>query len=199
MSLENAPDDVAQAFNACTPKQRALAIALAKGMGREEAMLEAGYSKLQAHKLEPRVIDHPRVVKVANWLGGQAVAREVDKVERAIDRMADIALFDIKDTFGADGKMLPPNEWPDAARAAFAGFDGNGMPKFWSPREAADTLFKVKGRYAEADKPAKQFVVGVVIVPQKAEGGSQQVLEAMPVEMAPLAALDAPRTFQVKA
>ena len=25
----NAPDDVAQAFNACTPKQRALALALA--------------------------------------------------------------------------------------------------------------------------------------------------------------------------
>ena len=164
MSLENAPDDVAQAFNACTPKQRALAIALAKGMGREEAMLEAGYSKLQAHKLEPRVIDHPRVVKVANWLGGQALAREVDKVERAIDRMADIALFDIKDTFGPDGKMLPVNEWPEAARKAFSGFDGNGNPKFWSPIDAAEKLFKVKGAMAP-DKLEVNLVTSFKIAP----------------------------------
>lgn len=145
----NAPDDVAQAFNACTPKQRALAIALAKGMGREEAMLEAGYSKLQSHKLEPRVIDHPRVVKIATWLGAQAIAKEADKVELAIDRMADIATFDIKDTFGPDGKMLPVNEWPAAARKAFSGFDSQGMPKFWSPIDAAEKLFKVKGKYTD--------------------------------------------------
>lgn len=149
MSLENAPDDVAQAFNACTPRQRALAIALAKGMGREDAMLEAGYSKVQAHKTPAEVLDHPRVVKIATWLGAQAIAKEADKVELAIDRMADIATFDIKDTFGPDGKMLPVNEWPEAARKAFSGFDGNGNPKFWSPIEAAEKLFKVKGKYAD--------------------------------------------------
>lgn len=145
----NAPDDVAQAFNACTPKQRALALALAKGMGREEAMLEAGYSKNQAHKLEPRVIDHPRVVKVATWLGAQAIAKEADKVERAIEKVADIATFDVKDTYGPDGEMLPPNKWPAAARAAFSGFDAQGKPKFWSPIDAAEKLFKVKGKYTD--------------------------------------------------
>lgn len=145
----NAPDDVAQAFNACTPKQRALALALAKGMGREEAMLEAGYSRKQAHKLEPRVIDHPRVVKVATWLGAQAIAKEADKVERAIEKVADIATFDVKDTYGPDGEMLPPNKWPAAARAAFSGFDAQGKPKFWSPIDAAEKLFKVKGKYTD--------------------------------------------------
>lgn len=145
----NAPDDVAQAFNACTPKQRALALALAKGMGREEAMLEAGYSKNQAHKLEPRVIDHPRVVKVATWLGAQAIAKEAGKVERAIEKVADIATFDVKDTYGPDGEMLPPNKWPAAARAAFSGFDAQGKPKFWSPIDAAEKLFKVKGKYTD--------------------------------------------------
>ena len=142
----NAPDDVAQAFNACTPKQRALAIALAKGMGREEAMLAAGYAKNQARKCE--ACDHPRVVKVATWLGGQAIAKEADKVERAIEKVADIATFDVKDTYGPDGEMLPPNKWPAAARAAFSGFDAQGKPKFWSPIDAAEKLFKVKGTYA---------------------------------------------------
>lgn len=142
----NAPDDIAQAYIACTDKQRALAIALASGMGKEEAMLAAGYSKNQARKCE--AADHPRVVKVATWLGGQAIAKEADKVERAIEKVADIATFDVKDTYGPDGKMLPPNEWPAAARAAFSGFDAQGNPKFWSPIDAAEKLFKVRGTYA---------------------------------------------------
>lgn len=143
----NAPDDIAQAYIACTDKQRALAIALASGMGKEEAMLAAGYSKNQARKCE--AADHPRVVKVATWLGGQAIAKEADKVERAIEKVADIATFDVKDTYGPDGKMLPPNEWPAAARAAFSGFDAQGNPKFWSPIDAAEKLFKVKGKYTD--------------------------------------------------
>lgn len=143
----NAPDDIAQAYIACTDKQRALAIALASGMGKEEAMLAAGYSKNQARKCE--AADHPRVVKVATWLGGQAIAKEADKVERAIEKVADIATFDVKDTYGPDGEMLPPNKWPDAARAAFSGFDAQGKPKFWSPIDAAEKLFKVKGKYTD--------------------------------------------------
>lgn len=152
MSLENAPDDVAQAFNACTPKQRALAIALAQGMDKRDAMLAAGHTKLQAHKCDKAITEHPRVKLIATWLCEQAFAKvaekEIDKVELAIDRMADIATFDIKDTFGPDGKMLPVNQWPEAARKAFSGFDGNGNPKFWSPIDAAEKLFKVKGTYA---------------------------------------------------
>lgn len=147
MLPNDAPADIAQAYIACTDKQRALAIALASGMGKEEAMLAAGYSKNQARKCE--AADHPRVVKVATWLGGQAIAKEADKVERAIEKVADIATFDVKDTYGPDGEMLPPNKWPDAARAAFSGFDAQGKPKFWSPIDAAEKLFKVKGKYTD--------------------------------------------------
>lgn len=147
MLPNDAPADIAQAYIACTDKQRALAIALASGMGKEEAMLAAGYSKNQARKCE--AADHPRVMKVATWLGGQAIAKEADKVERAIEKVADIATFDVKDTYGPDGEMLPPNEWPAAARAAFSGFDAQGNPKFWSPIDAAEKLFKVKGKYTD--------------------------------------------------
>lgn len=146
MLPNDAPAEIAQAYNAATEKQRALAIALASGMGKEESMLAAGYSKRQSKKCE--VADHPRVVKIATWLGQRAIEKEADKVERAIERMADIATFDVKDTYGPDGKMLPPNEWPEAARKAFSGFDAQGNPKFWSPIDAAEKLFKVKGTYA---------------------------------------------------
>lgn len=193
----NAPDDVAQAFNACTPKQRALALALAKGMGREEAMLEAGYSKVQAHKTPKDVLDHPRVVKIATWLGAQAVQKQVLTVERVVEEMGDIALFDPATIFNDEDKLLPIRQWPEAARRAFAGWDNNGMPKFWDKSGAVDRITKIKGWEAK-DKNAP-VVVGVVIVPQKAESGSQQVLEAVPVQMTPVAALDTPRTFQVKA
>ncbi len=147
MLPNDAPADIAQAYIACTDKQRALAIALASGMGKEEAMLAAGYSKIQARKCE--AADHPRVVKIATWLGQRAIEKEADKVERAIEKVADIATFDVKDTYGPDGEMLPPNKWPDAARAAFSGFDAQGKPKFWSPIDAAEKLFKVKGKYTD--------------------------------------------------
>ena len=93
MLPKDAPADIAQAYNAATEKQRALAVALGSGMGKEESMLAAGYSKRQAKKCE--VADHPRVVKIATWLGQRAIEKEADKVERAIERMADIATFDV--------------------------------------------------------------------------------------------------------
>ena len=147
MIPKEAPADIAQAYNAATDKQRALAVALGSGMGKEESMLAAGYSNGQSKKCE--VAGHPRVVKIATWLGQRAIEKEADKVERAIERMADIATFDVKDTYGPDGRMLPPNEWPEAARKAFSGFDAQGNPKFWSPIDAAEKLFKVKGKYTD--------------------------------------------------
>jgi hypothetical protein len=43
---------------------------------------------------------------------------------------------------------MPVNEWPESARRAFAGWDGNGLPKFVSKTDAAEKLAKFKGWYA---------------------------------------------------
>lgn len=144
----NAPPEISAAYIACTDKQRALALALAQGMGKEQAMLAAGYSKVQAHKTPREVLEHPRVVTLAGWYAGQAVKKNEVTVERVVNKMADIALFDPKAIYGADGKLLPVNEWGEAERFAFAGFDSQGLPKFWNPMDAAEKLFKVKGTYA---------------------------------------------------
>ena len=116
----NAPPEVSAAYVAATEKQRALALALAQGMGKVEAMEAAGYSKAQSHKCPKEVIEHPRVVILAGWYASQAMAKEVDKVERAVDRMADIALFDPKSIHDEGGKVLPVDQWPESARSAFA-------------------------------------------------------------------------------
>ena len=165
MSLENAPDDVAQAFNACTPRQRALAIALAKGMGREDAMLEAGYSKVQAHKTPAEVLDHPRVVKIATWLGAQAVQKQVLTVERVVEEAARIVLADIRTIFDENGNILPIHEMPDDIARCVAGIDvseeytGKGDKrevlgytkklKFWNKLDAIEKVAKIQGWYKE--------------------------------------------------
>lgn len=158
----NAPPEISAAYIACTDKQRALALALAQGMGKEEAMLHAGYSKVQAHKCEKAVIEHPRVVILAGWYASQAMEKEADKVERAVDRMADIALFDPKSIHDGSGKVLPVAQWPESARSAFAGWDSMGRPKFWSPMDAAEKLFKVKGCYNEKVEHKHSGVVQIV-------------------------------------
>lgn len=71
----NAPPEVSAAHIASTDKQRALALALAQGMGKEQAMLAAGYSKVQAHKTPREVLEHPRVVLLAGWYASQARTR----------------------------------------------------------------------------------------------------------------------------
>lgn len=144
----NAPPEVSAAYIASTDKQRALALALAQGMGKEQAMLAAGYSKVQAHKTPRDVLEHPRVVLLAAWYAESAIQKDADKVEKVVSKMTDIALFDPKAIYNADGKLLPVNEWGEAERFAFAGFDSQGMPKFWNPMDAAEKLFKVKGTYA---------------------------------------------------
>lgn len=162
MLPQDAPPEVSAAFIASTEKQKALALALAQGMGKEQAMLAAGYSKVQAHKTPREVLEHPRVVLLAAWYAKGAMEKDADKVERVVNKMTDIALFDPKAIYGADGKLLPVNEWGEAERFAFAGFDSQGLPKFWNPMDAAEKLFKVKGRYNEKVEHKHSGVVQVV-------------------------------------
>lgn len=162
----NTPPEVTAAYIASTDKQRALALALAQGMGKEEAMLAAGYSKVQAHKTPKEVLEHPRVVILAGHYASQAIKKHALTVDRVVDEMGDIALFDPADIFNEDNKLLPVREWPVAARRAFAGWDANGMPKFWSKTDSVDRIAKIKGWHAP-DKLEVKAMVGVVVVPSK--------------------------------
>lgn len=162
----NAPPEVSAAYIASTDKQRALALALAQGMGKEQAMLAAGYSKVQAHKTPRDVLEHPRVVLLAAWYAKGAIEKSGITVDRVVEEMGDIALFDPADIFDADDKVLPVPKWPPAARRAFAGWDANGMPKFWSKSDAVDRMVKIRG-WSAPDKLEVKSIVGVVVIPAK--------------------------------
>lgn len=161
------PPEVSAAFVAATPKQKALALALAEGLHRSDAMLKAGYSKEQSRKCRKEVIEHPNVATLAGWYAQQAIAKNEVSVDRVVEEMADIALFDPATIFdAAEGKLLAVKDWPVAARRAFAGWDANGMPKFWGKPDAVDRITKIRGWQAP-DKIEVKAIVGVVVVPSK--------------------------------
>lgn len=160
------PPEVSAAFLAATPKQRALAEALATGMHRSDAMLKAGYSKEQSRKCRKEVIEHPHVATLAGWYAQQAIAKNEVTVDRVVEEMASIALFDPLLMFDAEGKLMAVKDWPVAARRAFAGWDANGMPKFWGKPDAVDRITKIRGWQAP-DKLEVKAIVGVVVVPSK--------------------------------
>lgn len=142
------PPEITAAYLKATPRQRALALALGQGMFKGDAMVAAGYSKAQARKCDPVVTDHPLVVKLTSWYVSQAMAKHEVAVERVIEEMVDIALFDPALMYDAEGKMMAVKDWPEQARRAFAGFDSSGIPKFVSKTDAVEKLAKIKGWYA---------------------------------------------------
>lgn len=166
MLPKDAPPEVSAAYIACTDKQRALALNLAKGMFKSDAMRAAGYSEGQSRKCHKEVVDHPNVVTLSQWYASQAIKKNEVTVERVVEEMGDIALFDPADIVDDNDKVLPIKQWPVAARRAFAGWDANGMPKFWSKTDSVDRIAKIKGWHAP-DKVEVKAVVGVVVVPSK--------------------------------
>lgn len=160
----NAPPEVKAAYMAATDRQRALALNLAKGMFKADAMLAAGYAKGQAKKCLKSVVDAPVVLTLKNWYASQAIAKEIDKVELVVEKMTGIALFDARDIHDSEGRVLPVDQWPESARCAFAGWDSMGRPKLWSPMDAAEKVFKVKGVMAP-DKLEVNLVTSFKIAP----------------------------------
>lgn len=160
----NAPPEVSAAYIACTDKQRALALALAQGMGKEEAMLHAGYSKVQAHKCEKAVIEHPRVVILAGWYASQAIKKNEVTVERVIEEVCHMILADPAELFDENGNVLGVRDMPESIRRAISAVDvfeeyqgrgenreAIGMTKklrFWDKVGAVEKLAKMKGWYA---------------------------------------------------
>lgn len=160
----NTPPEVTAAYIASTDKQRALALALAQGMGKEEAMLHAGYSKVQAHKTAKAVLEHPRVVILASHYASQAIQKNEVSVERVIEEVCRVVLADVRTLFDEHGNVKPIHEIPDDIARSIAGIDvfeefqGKGDDresigytkrlKFWNKLDAVEKLAKIKGWYA---------------------------------------------------
>lgn len=148
MSLANAPAEVRDAYLACDPRQQKYIDGVLAGKFHDVAMREAGYAPSTARSKAGKVAKLPNVAKVLSWHASVALAKQAVTVDRVVEEMGDIALFDPLSIYDMDGKVLPVNLWPESARRAFAGWDGNGLPKFVSKTDAAEKLAKFKGWYA---------------------------------------------------
>lgn len=160
----NTPPEVTAAHIAATPKQRALAINLAKGMPKGDAMIAAGYSKAQAKKALPSVVDHPNVATMRDWYWAQAVQKNTASVERVMEEVSRILLADVRTMFDENGNVLDIHSMPDDIARCIAGievfeeFQGRGddrtsigmtrKVKFWNKLDAVEKLAKILGWYA---------------------------------------------------
>lgn len=148
MDHKAVPPEVSAAFLEATDKQRKLALNRAQGMFWKEAMLDAGYAKGQAEKCDKVITGSHVVQTLMKWYASQAVEKSGLTVDRAIEEMASITLFDPKIIHDDSGNVLPVDQWPETARRAFAGWDSAGKPKFWSKMDAFEKVAKVQAWYA---------------------------------------------------
>ena len=160
----NTPPEVTAAFLAATEKQKKLAVALAKGMDRKDAMLEAGYAKSQAIKCLKSVVEHPVVVTLASHYAEQAIKKNEVSVERVVEEVCRVVLTDIRAAFDENGNLLDIHSLPDdIARSisrieVFEEYRGKGDEResigqtkklqFWNKLDAIEKLAKIKGWYA---------------------------------------------------
>lgn len=198
MTLPTAPADVLAAYNKLPDRQQKYVDGMLTGKYHDDAMREAGYAPSTARSKAGKLAKLPNVAKVLAWHASVVLAKQSLTVDRLVEEMADIALFDPADIFTEENKLMPVREWPVAARRAFSGWDANGFPKFSDKKGAVDSITRIKGWDAKEKQSNQQVVVGVVIVPQKA-GEPNQVIEAVEVAMPITQQLATTRVFQVKA
>ena len=108
------------------------------------------------------------------------------KLERLVQEIKAIALFDPRRLFKSDGSMLPPHEWPDDVAAAVGSVDVDEIVQQvggrstvvgytrklrpWNKLEALEKGLRLLNAYPEQKKdalPPGTTLVGVVVVPAK--------------------------------
>lgn len=184
--LDNAPDDVVEAWKRLNPKQQAFALALPTSPTHEAAMLAAGYAAQTARKKAGELAKHPGVTKVVNWLVGQVMHDTRDSIERVVRELCDIALTDPISIFDAQDNLLPIREWPEDMRRALAGievleeFEGRGKDrksigvtkkvKFWDKGMALERIAKVKGYMRPEQHEHTHRIAGLAGLLQEIDG-----------------------------
>jgi hypothetical protein len=89
---------------------------LRNGFNARRAYLEA-HPKVALTTADTEGCRILRIPKVAAWLARRLEpiwkARQMDG-EQALARVAQIAAFDLRDLYDAEGKLLPVHQWPDS-------------------------------------------------------------------------------------
>jgi len=107
-----------------TPKQqRFVAEYIKNGMNARQAAIAAGYSTKSAGNEGPRLLGHPEVKEAIAKRTQKAFAKIEFGIDRTLERVAQIAFFDVKDLFDDDGSLKSIKEIPPEARTVLAGLE----------------------------------------------------------------------------
>lgn len=128
-----------------------------------QAAIRAGYSEHTASEQAARLLGKVIIQDRVNALMQKREKRTEASANRVLEELAKIGLADIRKLFDVDGKMLPPDRWPDEIAASVSsleieekkmqviGFDGEVEEKvtsvlkrvrFWDKTKALEMIGK---------------------------------------------------------
>ena len=126
-----------------------------------QAVLRAGSKTKNPDVIADQLLGKAWVAEAIEKQVKERLRRIGVNAERVLTRMAHLALADIRKIFGQDGKLLPPDQWPDDVAAAVAGievfeeFEGTGKlraltgytkkVRLWDPNPSLTTMAKHLG------------------------------------------------------
>lgn len=150
-----------------TPKQERFVQSYLQHFNASKAAREAGYSEKAAAVTGSILLRNSKVQQRINDLRGDMAGGFNVSRERLAQELARIAYGDPRAIFDKEGRMLPPDQWPDEVAATissveteelFSGFGENRKQigytkkvKTWEKTKAIELLTRMMG-YNEPDK-----------------------------------------------
>lgn len=122
------------------------------------------------------LLSDSKVLERVNELRGEIKTKFDVSAERLILEQSRIALFDFRNLFDEEGKLLPVTDFPDNVAAAVASIKINRVRtstsdsgeqttedivelKLWNKNNSIDSLFKHKGLYSEDNIQKRPVVI----------------------------------------
>lgn len=139
-----------------TPRQQRFVAAYLISGNATQAAKDAGYSERTAEQQGCRLLKNAQVkAELARRQAIRAERAEI-KADRVLQELARIGLSDARALFDADGRLLPPEDWPDDIARAVASFEV--VLRRVPGSEPAEVAHVAKVRFW--DKPAALNLLG---------------------------------------
>lgn len=139
-----------------TPKQELFCREYIKDLNAKRAAVRAKYSPATAQYSSSRLLTYDKVAHRIKELMDQREKRLEIKADDVLDEIRKLALSDLRKVFDEQGKLLPPDQWPDDVAMAVSSvevdelFEGVGRErkqigftkkvKFWNKGHALEML-----------------------------------------------------------
>lgn len=139
-----------------TPKQQRFVAEYLIDLNASQAAIRAGYSPKTARQQGERLLSHADIDAAVSEAQAARAARTGVTQDRVVQELARLGFSDLRGVF-RDGRLLPPEEWPDEVARAISAIKvttrnvGEGEVehvaevKLWSKTEALVTLARHLG------------------------------------------------------